>query len=295
MSESVAVVIVTHNGERYLSEQVRSILTQSLVPALIVLVDDQSQDSSVSTVRQLVAGSGIELRVVQAPPAPGIELFTRIAANFELGLREVVHCRFVAFSDQDDVWEPHRLAHQSERLVATGAAVTVGDGMLIDESGQLLNSTLRENFPVLDNWDSASPLARFRSVIRSPMATGAAMMIELASVAPTLPVPPGWLHDRWLSLIAASRNALDVDDEMVVRYRIYDGQTVGVNTAVDKSPAARIGSTLVQPLVAVRKMHDLTRRLRPLATDETIRRQLTFARMVHLYLMPGRVAANSLG
>ncbi|MDN5543696.1 MAG: glycosyltransferase [Rhodococcus sp. (in: high G+C Gram-positive bacteria)] len=284
MSESIAVVIVTHNGERYLPEQVRSILTQSLAPQLIVLVDDQSHDSSVSTVTRLVAGSGIELRVVKASPARGISLFTRIAANFERGLREVTQCRFVAFSDQDDVWEPHRLAHQSERLVTTGAAITVGDGMLIDEQGQLLASTLREHFPVLDDWSSSDSLARFRSVAKSPMATGATMMIDRALVTPALPIPAGWLHDRWLSLVAASRDTLDVDEEMVVRYRISEGQTVGVKSTVDKSPAARILGSLCEPFATVRKMHDLTHRLRQLATDENIRRQLTLARMVRLYL-----------
>ncbi len=282
--DGVAVVLVTHNGERHLEEQVRSILDQTLPPQRVYLVDDRSTDRSLELVSRLMASrTDIELERITGPNRPSADLFTRIASNFSAGMAASAGWRYIALSDQDDVWEPNRLARHRERLLRTGALVTVGNGELVDDSGAATGRTLRDAFPVLPSWPTAEPEHRFRSVLRAPMATGAAMMLDSQVLDRALPIPHGWLHDRWLSLVAAALDALDVDDHPVIRYRLSHGQAVGLSGETNKSTRGHLLAGLRAPALAIRKIGHLSHRLRPLAANQQIRRQLSPAGLIVEY------------
>ncbi|WP_420751057.1 glycosyltransferase [Rhodococcus sp. O3] len=292
--DGIAVVLVTHNGMRFLAEQIASIAGQSTKPDAIYLVDDRSSDGSSEFVVDYFATHGpIPVTVVRAPEIRTSDLFTRIAANFEAGLRAAASkYRYIALSDQDDVWEADRLAMQRDRLSSGRALVTVGDGMLIDQDGVPTGAKLRDRFPVPAAWHEATSAERMRLLLRHPMATGAAMMIDSRLVQYAAPVPAGWLHDRWLSLVGAAVDSIDVDARVVVRYRISPSQVVGTRGQVDKSGWEHLADGGSRPLLAARKIGHLSGRLRALASGEQIRAELSVQRVLRSYLgNRGREAA----
>ncbi|SEK57424.1 rhamnosyltransferase [Roseateles sp. YR242] len=113
----VAVLLATHNGGRYLSEQLDSILGQNGVQPLVVASDDRSRDD---TVAQLEARA-FTGRVVVLPPS---EL---PLGNANRNFMRLIHdapledADFVAFSDQDDIWLKDKLLVATQRLAADGA------------------------------------------------------------------------------------------------------------------------------------------------------------------------------
>ena len=117
----ISVALCTHNGARYVTEQVESILRQTLPPDEIVLSDDASTDDTVALVRAaLAAHPNVELRVFENDPA------LRVTKNFE---QAVVACTgdLVALSDQDDIWAPDRLERIAEVFAAGTAPVQNAD------------------------------------------------------------------------------------------------------------------------------------------------------------------------
>lgn len=52
MSLSVTVLMSTYNGEKYLAEQIESILSQTQVDVRLVIRDDGSSDSTLSILRE---------------------------------------------------------------------------------------------------------------------------------------------------------------------------------------------------------------------------------------------------
>ncbi|MGW0023592.1 glycosyltransferase [Rhodococcus sp. NPDC003383] len=291
--DGIAVVLVTHNGMQFLEQQLASIAGQSTTPDAIYLVDDRSSDGSSEFVVDYFATHGpIPVVVVRAPEIRTSDLYTRIAANFEAGLRAASKYRYIALSDQDDVWEADRLAMQRDRLASGRVLLTVGDGMLIDQGGVLTGAKLRDRFPVPAAWREATSAERMRMLLRHPMATGAAMMIDSRLVQCATPVPAGWLHDRWLSLVGAAIDSIDVDDRVVVRYRISPSQVVGTRGQVDKSGWEYLTDGGSRPSLAVRKIGHLSGRLRALADSEQIRAELSVQRVLRSYLgNRGREAA----
>lgn len=109
---AIVVLLATHNGVRWLDEQVDSILSQEGVSVRIVALDDGSTDG---TTDWLAARSAHEPRLtVLADDGTGgssARNFYRLIETAGIDGGELV-----AFSDQDDVWQPDKFAKHSALL-----------------------------------------------------------------------------------------------------------------------------------------------------------------------------------
>lgn len=97
--KSVLVLMSTYNGEKYLSEQIESILSQQGVDVHLLIRDDGSSDSTLFFLDKYEKSANIEY-------IKGIN--KGCASSFALLLLEAYKVRFnydfFAFADQDDVW-----------------------------------------------------------------------------------------------------------------------------------------------------------------------------------------------
>ncbi len=100
----VLVIMAVFNGEAWLEEQLDSILSQTGVDIELLVGDDCSSDRSVEilTKRGISAGKLISFR---EPSGSAGRNFLRIFRDVDLG-----ESQYVAFSDQDDVWNRDKIA-----------------------------------------------------------------------------------------------------------------------------------------------------------------------------------------
>ena len=101
---TVSVVMATYNGEKYLSEQIDSILAQSYPVYELIIQDDCSTDGTTDIVRRYMEKYSF------------IKLFVNdhnvgFNENFRLATMHATG-DFVALSDQDDIWFPQKLERQ---------------------------------------------------------------------------------------------------------------------------------------------------------------------------------------
>lgn len=101
---SVVVLLAIYNGEQWLHDQIVSIVAQKGVSVHIVASDDVSTDDSLKTL-QSFGNECIDM-------LPTGERFGSASRNFFRLLREVDFTPFdyVAFSDQDDIWQPNKIS-----------------------------------------------------------------------------------------------------------------------------------------------------------------------------------------
>lgn len=114
----VLVLMATYNGAAWIEEQVASVLQQRGVALEIRVSDDRSSDGTAEILERM-ARSGAPVRVdVRESPSGSA------GANFRGLLRDarLEQVDFVAFCDQDDVWDPDHLARGCAALRASGAA-----------------------------------------------------------------------------------------------------------------------------------------------------------------------------
>jgi hypothetical protein len=121
-----------------------------------------------------------------------------------------------------------------------------------------------------------------RAGIRYSVATGGASAVRPAAFA-DVPIPAGWLHDRWWSLVATAREQLRLDDEVVIDYRVSAAQEVGLDRGQQGRSSVQRAAAGVSALPStIGRMGDL-RRLSSSATEAT-RGELSFPRLLQTLL-----------
>jgi rhamnosyltransferase len=113
----ILILLATYNGSRWIREQMESILAQEGVDLAIAARDDASTDG---TRWELARFENDErVRVAAATVASG-----SAARNFLALIRENAADAFdfVAFADQDDLWNPDKLSRACSMLIAGGSA-----------------------------------------------------------------------------------------------------------------------------------------------------------------------------
>lgn len=99
----VTVVIPVYNGEKYINETLESVLAQEYRSFEIIVVDDGSTDGSAEVVTSYKSVRYLHQR------NQGVAVARNVGISSALG-------NFIAFLDQDDLWEPSKLRIQIDYL-----------------------------------------------------------------------------------------------------------------------------------------------------------------------------------
>jgi glycosyltransferase involved in cell wall biosynthesis len=225
---AVSVALCTHNGERFIAEQIRSVLEQSHPVNEIVLSDDASIDDTIGVVARVLeahnasVATPVRLVVLENDQALGV------VKNFEQAIGATTG-DLVALCDQDDVWLTDRI----ERLVGEFAArpdlvLVHSNARLIEETGEPLGYSLFDALEVTDATKHAINSGRaFRELLHRNVVTGATAMISRPLATLAMPFPPLWVHDEWLAILGAATAEIALVDEQLTEYRQHGGNSIG--------------------------------------------------------------------
>ncbi|MGN6502874.1 MAG: glycosyltransferase family 2 protein [Pseudolysinimonas sp.] len=218
----ISVVLCTHNGARFVGEQVESILRQVPAPGELVLGDDASTDDTVAIVERLAAEHGVALVLRRHETALGVR------DNFADALAHASG-DLIALSDQDDIWHDGKLA-QLEAAFAADPQLLLAhtDARLVDAGGDPTGLTLLQAL-------EATPTERaglehgdaFATLLRRNLVTGATVMIRRRLLDAAVPFARDWVHDEWLAAIAAATGTLRLLPEPLIDYRQHGGNQIG--------------------------------------------------------------------
>ncbi len=192
---TVAILLSTYNGEAFLTAQLHSFLTQTHPAWTLYWRDDGSTDGSARLVRDFASQAG-EARCV-FPPGGGCRQITRSFLALLRAARAGAAAYF-AFSDQDDVWLPEKLA----RGIAALEAVPAGQPALYCAQRIVVDSDLgRTGEPGRLRHPPGFPAALTQNI-----APGCTMMLNRAAadlVLASNPPDTVW-HDWWCYVIVAA-------------------------------------------------------------------------------------------
>lgn len=125
-SVKVAILLAAYNGEKWLVDQVESILHQTdLAPTIFISLDLSDDDSLALCEKLAEQNSNIQL-------LPYGERFGGAGKNFYRLIRDVDFSDFdyVALSDQDDIWLSNKLSHAAAMMQAHSVDVDI-QGLLL--------------------------------------------------------------------------------------------------------------------------------------------------------------------
>lgn len=109
MNDTIAVILATYNGEKYLKQQIDSILNQTYQNIKIYIGDDDSNDSTIDIIKAYKSLYPDKIKYYQNATNMGF------VKNFEK-LLQIAKEDYIAFSDQDDIWLPCKLEEQINKI-----------------------------------------------------------------------------------------------------------------------------------------------------------------------------------
>ncbi|MEW6335099.1 MAG: glycosyltransferase family 2 protein [Thermodesulfobacteriota bacterium] len=223
---SISVVLCTYNGERYLQQQLDSLLAQSHPPGKILAADDGSTDRTQAILQAFAVqaqGRGITVEVGQNPCNLGYIL------NFERALQRA-GADLIFVCDQDDVWHPDKLAVMSARFAADPDLLLLhSDARLVDAHLGDMGCSLFEALEVRpDEIRHLHDGRGFDVLLRRSLVTGATAAFRSGLLASAVPFGEGWIHDEWLALVAAAVGKTDVVERPLIDYRQHGANQLGM-------------------------------------------------------------------
>ncbi len=209
MSIRVSVAMAVYNGERYLSEQIVSILSQLGPDDEFVLSLDPSSDESEQIIRQFLK---TDRRIVFVK-GQGLG----VIRNFENALKST-RGDYIFLSDQDDVWLPEKLSCCLEALQKEGVTAIIHDAYITDESLQVQKeSVLGGSFHA----------GAFYNIVRNRY-VGCCMAFKRELLSVVLPFPSNLpMHDQWIGILANRFGIVEFIGKPLICYRRHGGTATG--------------------------------------------------------------------
>ena len=132
----VALLLTTFNGEKFIEQQLDSIVKQTHRNWKLYVSDDGSEDATLSIVQRYQKQLGSDRIFIFNGPQQGF------AQNFLSLIRNPqIQGDYFAFSDQDDIWFEDKLERSLSALTATQQSLPViycSRTRLVDESEQVI-------------------------------------------------------------------------------------------------------------------------------------------------------------
>ncbi|MEE3705528.1 glycosyltransferase family 2 protein [Campylobacter porcelli] len=107
---TIAVIMATYNGQKYISKQLDSILAQTYSNIVIYIRDDCSSDNTMDIISKYKQKYSHKFIINKNKQNLGF------VKNFELLLSEVDY-DYIAISDQDDIWKPNKLEKELKAMM----------------------------------------------------------------------------------------------------------------------------------------------------------------------------------
>lgn len=219
---SVAVLMSTYNGEKYIREQIESVLSQKDVNINLIIRDDGSTDNTISIIKDYLANDNVSFY-------SGDNL--KPAKSFLTMINNVGKFDFYALCDQDDVWDVDKI------IVAINKIKQKENNRNVP---LLYYSNLRivdQNLVFFRN-SHLKPLIHSNKYkcICEPVVTGctAVFNYELCSLLKYGVPNYCSMHDTWIYMVASLFGETIYDFEPHINYRQHSNNVIGTQLKPSK-------------------------------------------------------------
>ena len=189
----ISVALASFNGEKYIKEQLESILVQLNENDEVIISDDGSLDNTLSIIKNF---NDKRIKVIEGPKM-GVKQNFANAISHSNG-------KYIFLSDQDDIWEPSKVEKVLNTFDKTGCSCVIHDNVVF-ESGT--NNILYDSFFKLRN----SKRGIIRNIIRNSY---------IGWKKYILPIPNNIeMHDQWIGIQCEKHGKVVFINDKLIRYR----------------------------------------------------------------------------
>jgi glycosyltransferase involved in cell wall biosynthesis len=223
MNEIITILLATYNGEKYLREQIESLLDQTYTNWHLIVRDDNSTDHTTAILEQYKKLYPEKITIL---PNKGANLGSVL--NFNALLTFAQGADYIMFCDQDDKWKKDKIAITFSKLCELEQQYGKGCPLLVytnfqyvDENMQVIES--KKDFEInrikrfgFSHLLAHNPVYGCTTIINRALANKVGSIPEQAEN-----------HDYWIALVAAAFGKLLYLPERTILYRQHSRNISG--------------------------------------------------------------------
>lgn len=219
----IAILMATYNGEKYLAEQVASILRQTEQGFTLHIRDDASTDGTLAIAQRYAAAhpGRISVSVNDENTGSSKDNFLRMIAETQ--------DEYVMLCDQDDMWLDTKVEDTLRFMRGLEAEHGRDVPLLVHTDLRVVDAGLQEIAPSFWAYSGIDGgRTQLEGLAMRNVVTGCTVMINRALAQQVQKMPAYCvMHDWWLALVAAGLGHMGAMPEATVLYRQHGENVVG--------------------------------------------------------------------
>lgn len=224
MLEKVQILLSTYNGERFLREQLQSLLNQTYPNLEILIRDDGSLDST-ALILQEYADNYSNIHVYLEENVGAVNSFFKLLSRCDAD--------YAAFCDQDDVWFPEKIERAVEKLrKVKGPGLYCSNKILVDSNLQIISDNKGQKLK-----------PGFGNAVVESICTGCTALLNRDLVLDIQKHIPqnAIIHDWWCYLAASYTGKVVFDERAFIWYRQHEHNVIGAGVGFWNVVKAKAG------------------------------------------------------
>ena len=204
--EKVSVAMATYNGEKYIKEQIETILNNLDDKDELVISDDGSSDMTIEIINKI---NDKRIKLLEGP-RKGLK------KNFENAIKNTTgDVNFL--SDQDDIWMENKVEKVLECFNNNNYILIQHDAVVVDENDKVIYESFAEHRKV--------KTGVIKNLIKNSY-HGCCIAFRKELIKEILPIPDNvYLHDEWIGIVAELNGKTYFLDEKLIKYRRHSENT----------------------------------------------------------------------
>ncbi|MGA9211892.1 glycosyltransferase family 2 protein [Kaistella sp.] len=222
--QEIAILLATYNGEKYLRQQLDSLIAQSFSGWKLYIRDDGSTDHTVSIIKEYCNLDQRFFFIEDAQQNKG-------ARDSFFSLLESVDSSYYMFCDQDDIWLDTKV-EQCYNEIKKAESLHKDFPVLVATDAKVVDSDLKIINPSFWNYTKVNPERLIKNCYLQVFnfAPGCTMMFNHSLKKLVKPIPKNILmHDWWLLILAERYGVIKIINRPLILYRQHSSNTLGAH------------------------------------------------------------------
>ncbi len=218
----VDILLATHNSEKYIIEQLDSLLEQTYTDIRILIRDDGSSDNTVDIIKYYMQANPDRIKLVEDGKSAG-----SAAKNFML-LAKQAEADYVMFCDHDDFWMPNKVEVSITEIQKIEAEQGKDTPVLVYTDYAVADANLQVLDVNAEGNQDFSFNGELEKLIVQNYVTGCLMAINKALCAKIGDYNESMLmHDWWIAILASAMGVVKHVPVVTMKYRQHGSNEVG--------------------------------------------------------------------
>lgn len=212
------ILMSSYNGEKYIAEQIESILRQKQISTRLIIRDDGSTDTTIDIINKYIDENPGKIELIRGENVG-------IHKSFSELLRNCPESDYIAFSDQDDLWDEDKLFCAISQLKKDEGDFYSCASRLCDEQLNEYGETTRNRA------QNEHYMSKYNSIL-TPGVQGCTIVIsnKLKRFLMDHKFPDSYGHDTWITIIAYLFFYCIYDETPHMLYRQHNNSWTGNRT-----------------------------------------------------------------